>query len=201
MQLIKTIRLITAKLFLKAVSGGNHRTTAAIGVTAFVTLSSTSASAQLFYAPSGSATAIPTMGSYALILLSVLLAATALFKGKFKKQGVNSFVALCMLGTLISGVGGVSMINQANADGDDGDSGTLGLIDSPTGGSVLITNGVLNIFENTSGVPQRIEDIIADAACSTVGGPIDGAPQCEVGDTVSTGSSGMCYVDCRALVD
>ncbi|MFK7829639.1 MAG: midcut-by-XrtH protein [Congregibacter sp.] len=166
------------------------------------TLLAHNASAQLVYAPAG-ATAVPTMGAYALIALSILLAVMAFVKGKFSAQGVNSLFALCVVGALISGTSGMSLMNQAFADGNGGDSGSVKFIDSPTGGSVPITGDVLNIFENTSGVTQRIEALgLPSETCDDLdSGLIDGAPQCGVGDTVSSDSNGMCYVDCRVPSD
>lgn len=156
------------------------------------------ASAQIFYSPTS--IAVPVMGSYALLALCVVLLAIALRSGALRQGGVNGFFLLCLAGALLSGGSGVRLLQHAHADGGNGGGGgaVLGFIDSPVGGSVPISTGALNIFENTSGVPQRIDDVVLPGGCTNPdSGAIDGAPRCDAGDRVPTGTGGMCYTDCR----
>lgn len=156
------------------------------------------ASAQIFYSPTS--LAVPVMGSYALLALCILLLGIALRNGAIRQGGVNGLFSLCLAGALLSGGSGIRLLQHAHADGGNGGGGgaVLGFIDSPAGGSVPISTGALNVFENTSGVPQRIDDVVLPGGCTNPdSGAIDGAPRCNVGDRVPTGSGGMCYTDCR----
>ncbi|MEO0438559.1 MAG: midcut-by-XrtH protein [Pseudomonadota bacterium] len=155
-------------------------------------------SAQLFYSPAPSAEAIPTMSAMALGLLCMALLFAAVKKGKFSKSGVTMSL---FAGAVLSGLLSVQVFEEARADGGSftkGGLAVIGLIDSPVGGSVPITTDRLNVFENTSGVPQGIDEIVLPASCpNRNSGSIDGVTQCFVGTTVPTGASGMCYTDCR----
>ena len=155
------------------------------------------ASAQIVYSPASNQ--VPVMGSYALLALCVLLLGVALAHGALRQGRINGLFLLCLWGALISGGSGVQLLNSARADGGNGGGGAvLGFIDSPSGGSVPISTGSLNIFENTSGLAQRIDGITLPGGCTNPNsGLIDGARQCRVGATISTGGSGLCYTDCR----
>lgn len=153
------------------------------------------AAAQIIYSPSPT-NAVPTLGSYALIALCIGLALVALASLKQRKGPTGGVILILLATSLGSGIAGLKLIEEAHAGG--GASAVTGLIDSPTGGMVPITNGSLNIFENTSGVRQRIDDVVLPAGCANPdSGAIDGAPQCRAGGFVSTDVNGMCYADCR----
>lgn len=157
------------------------------------------ASAQIVYSPAASS--VPTLGTYALLILSVLMVVIALRAGFIRGNRVNTAALLCLSGAIASGFSGVKLLEQAHADGGDS-GGVLGFLDSPTGGSVPITSGALNFFENSSGTRVRLDSIGLPLGCSNPNsGSIDGAGQCTVGQTVSTGSNGICYTDCRSEPD
>ncbi|MEM9397912.1 MAG: midcut-by-XrtH protein [Pseudomonadota bacterium] len=155
-------------------------------------------SAQLFYSPAPSAEPVPTLGTIALGLLCVGLLFAAMKKGKLGNRGASMSL---LAGAVLSGILSVQVFEEARADGGSFTKGGLAiirLIDSPVGGSVPITNDRLNVFENTSGVPQGIDEIVLPSSCpNRSSGAIDGVNQCFVGSTVPTGVSGMCYTDCR----
>ncbi|TGD72642.1 midcut-by-XrtH protein [Mangrovimicrobium sediminis] len=154
------------------------------------------AAAQIIYSPT-SVDAVPTLSGYALLLLALLMVVVAW--RRFARHGAGGAALVLVVAAGASGIGGAQLVSDAVAGGGGGN--ILSFIDSPTGGSVPITDGSLNIFENTSGVPQDIDDVIPPESCPNIDfGPLDGAPQCVPGATVSTGANGMCYVDCRIPV-
>ncbi|MEM1140960.1 MAG: hypothetical protein AAGI88_00095 [Pseudomonadota bacterium] len=169
----------------------------------FLSLGATSAQAQLFYSPAPSAEGIPLLGGFALLLTSLGLFTVAIVKGGLWHGRFNSLAGLCLVVAVASGVSGTRVISQAQADGGGSGGGgmsIIGFIDSPTGGLVAISSSALNVFENTSGERQRIEDIVLPEECpDTNSGVIDGTTRCNVGDIVPTGVDGMCYTDCRPL--
>ncbi len=155
--------------------------------------------AQLIYSPAGS-NSIPTLSASMLIFLVALLLIAVKWFGF--KRGSNSgrMIGMLVVCAVASGALSIKLISDVYADGGPGGT-VVGFIDSPTGGSVPIDESVLNIFENTSGSAQRILDIIVTTCPDSNFGLIDGAPRCSKGSVVSTGENGLCYTDCRPLIE
>lgn len=177
-----------------AVTGSKPYLAVVFTATTLMALPQTAA-AQIVYSPSA-ANGVPTLGNLALLALCIGLGALAMLNVKKNNGALSSFMLLCLVGSIASGTAGLRFISEARAGGGAG--ALTGFIDSPSGGSVPISGGALNIFENTSGVRQRIDDVILPGGCSNPNsGLIDGAPQCRAGGFVATDVNGMCYADCR----
>lgn len=155
------------------------------------------ASAQIVYAPGGPGQAVPTLTTTTLLLSIVLLFIAAKFAG-FDRAKVSKTAGVLAVCAVASGAFSIKLISDVYADG----GGTsFSFFDSPTGGSVPINNGVLNIFENTAGAELLLVSITLGACPDSDNGSIEGIEQCEEGDIVSTGEDGLCYTDCRIPVD
>lgn len=149
--------------------------------------------AQIVYQPAAAGTAIPTLTTTALLLVIVLLVAVAKFAG-FNHGKIVSVLALC---AVASGAIGVKIVSDAYADVGGGTN--FGFFSSANGGSAPISDGVLNIFENTSGTNQRIISINPGACPDRANGLVDGVEQCLANKVITTGQDGLCYTDCRPL--
>ncbi len=145
--------------------------------------------------------AVPTLSGTMLILLSLLLVAVAFRIGKNKNNSGTPMMLVggLVLGAVLSVTGGVKLISEVNAD-----SGGFAPIplSNPSGAEVGMFSGQLNIFENTSGVPQQIVNIILNgtgfAFCpNNDSGIIDGVSRCAINSVVPTSMAGLCYIDCR----
>jgi|GEM_PF-2253256 len=161
---------------------------------------STGAIAQIFYEPLVSnSVSVPTLSGAMLLLMSALLVLVAKRISKKKGAGINMAIAALGVSAIVSGTVGVLNLSDVYADGGQGGT-VVGLIDSPTGGSVPIDSIAFNIFENTSGYFQRIVQVNVPGGCSNDNrGLVNGVPRCEQNITVSNGTNGMCYVECRPV--
>lgn len=155
--------------------------------------------AQIIYEPAASGTSIPTLSVSMLIFLVALLSVATKWFGFKRGSGAGKTIGMLVVCAIASGALSIKLIPDVYADySSKGQGGTtLGFIDSSTGGSVPINEDSLNIFENTSGTPQRIVDVIVSTCPNTNSGLIDGVVQCSKNSVVSTGEDGLCYTDCR----
>ncbi len=155
----------------------------------------------LVYAPvlnPASSNPIPTLSGTMLIVLSLLLVAIA-FRISQKNQS-NTFMTMLIgvLGTsaILSASGGIKIISDVYADSGTGNEFLIAL-SSSTGGQVSIPASSISIYENTSGVNQRITQINLTNNCpNTDVGLIEGVSRCSVGAIVPTSMEGLCYVNC-----
>lgn len=160
---------------------------------------------QIVYAPvpvaseESVAVAVPTMTTAALLLMVVLLLAVAKWKGFDRKGALGKVVGVLAVCAIASGMVSVKMVSDAYADGGGGGGTNFGSLDSASGGSVPIVDNVLNIFENNTGVDQRIESITLGTCPDEDLGLIDGVARCEVDAVIATSEDGLCYTDCRVL--
>ena len=151
--------------------------------------------AQILYAPAEPGAAVPTLSATMLVfLVTLIMAATRIFG--VKRGSGGKLLGMLLVCAVASGALSVKLVSDVYADGNGGGT-SIGFLDSPVGGSVPIDEDELNIFENTSGVPQEIIDVIVNSCPNTDSGLIDGVSRCDIGSVVSTGEDGLCYTDCR----
>ncbi len=131
-------------------------------------------------------TAVPTLSSYMLIILSVLLFAVA-FRVSKQKGADKFFVFILSASVLMAGTGGVKLVSDLKAS-------SFFTISPPEGASFSITSGAPNVYENGSGVPQEVTEFTLPEFCQsypdTVNTPID----CSLGLVLPDGST--CKVNC-----
>lgn len=146
--------------------------------------------------------AVPTLSGTMLIVLSLLLFAVALRMGVNKKHSGTPMALIGAIGIsgLIAASGGIKIVSDAYADGT-GAYETLIPIDpfnAQSDTKFLIPN-LLNVVENRSTLNQRITNILYDGGCYDSGnrGPIQGTPECKVGNVIPIDVQGLCYIDCR----
>jgi len=140
--------------------------------------------------------AIPTLSTTAFLLAIVLLIVAAKWAGlnRAKFGNIVGVLAVCIVA---SGAFTIKLISDSYGGGGGG--ANYDYLSSADGGSVPIANGVLNIFENTSGRDQRIVSITLDECPDNAKGVIEGVSQCVVNAVVSTGENGLCYTDCTPI--
>tara|TARA_R110000823_G_scaffold47903_19_gene122027 strand:- start:20585 stop:21136 length:552 start_codon:yes stop_codon:yes gene_type:complete len=161
-------------------------------------LTSWAQTGQIIYQPSAAAippTAVPTLTTTALLLLVILIILAARWAGFGRNRLMSLFAG--MLGVCALASGGLSMKLVSDAWADGGGGTNFAFFSSASGGSTPVNDNVLNIFENTSGVNQRIVSIILGACPNVNNGSIDGVERCEANGIVTTGEDGLCYTDCR----
>ncbi|TXS89348.1 midcut-by-XrtH protein [Parahaliea aestuarii] len=156
---------------------------------------------QIVYAPvaaspASPAVAVPTMTTAALLLMIVLLLVAAKRMGFDRRGALGKIVGVLAVCAVASGTVSVKMVSDAYAGGGGGTN--FGSFDAAGGGSVPLNNNVLNVFENKTGVDQRIESITLGSCPNPDKGLIDGVSRCEVDDVISTDENGLCYTDCRS---
>ena len=124
-------------------------------------LTSWAQTGQIIYQPSAAAippTAVPTLTTTALLLLVILIILAARWAGFGRNRLMSLFAG--MLGVCALASGGLSMKLVSDAWADGGGGTNFAFFSSASGGSTPVNDNVLNIFENTSGVNQRIVSII-----------------------------------------
>ena len=150
--------------------------------------------AQIVYQPANlSPAAIPTLTTATLLMSIILLLVAAKWMGFDRKKNLGKIVGVLGVCAIASGTWSVKLVSDAYADGG---GVNFGFLSSPEGGMVPISNGVLNIFENRSGVSQQLISITLGACPDTDRGTIDGVVKCAENAVISTGEDGLCYTDC-----
>jgi hypothetical protein len=132
-----------------------------------LTLAGTGLSANVFAGASvgsivygSGASAVPTLGGSALIILAILLAVVAFRILRTQQhRGVNLVVALTAIAAVGSGVGGIRLVSDANAI-------PVGVVtmSSESGGSVSLFFGA-NEVTNATSVPLSILEINLAQGC------------------------------------
>ncbi len=153
------------------------------------------------FAGSGSVTlapldpsAIPTLSSTMLIVLSVLLMLVAFRVSKQKSSG-KFMVALLGASVVMASTGSVKLVSDLRA-------GNSVLVTMPEGQTVDIFSDEFNIIINQSGVVQRVVDIVEPGSCGNFPrAEVHGisTPDCEIGLILQPeGGENLqsCLVDC-----
>lgn len=136
-------------------------------------------------------TAVPTLSSSMLILLSVLLMIVAFRVSKQKGAG-KFFVVLLGASVLMASTGGIKLVSDLQASGEIS-------ITMPAGDSVDLFPGNFHQIRNQSGVLQRITGIVEPSTCDNFPNGLNiGGPECSVGMTLESDvNSAFCIIDCR----
>ncbi|MDO8862778.1 midcut-by-XrtH protein [Haliea sp. E1-2-M8] len=133
-----------------------------------------------------SATAVPTTGGFALILLAALmLVAVARVIKSRQLNGGQFMLAALVTGAIASGASGIKLVSEAHA---------LRLLPNavslsdPAGGTLNLVQN-LNCVSNETGVAQQILDIQINVPVANNGGQANGgAPTCPDGPITNGGS-------------
>lgn len=108
------------------------------------------------------ASAVPTLGGSALIVLAILLAVIAFRILRTQQhKGVNLVVALTAIAAVASGAGGIRLVSDANA------MVTAVNMTSESGGTVFLSIGP-NEVTNVTDVPLSIQQIEVVPGCTLV---------------------------------
>lgn len=154
---------------------------------------------QIIFAPVDPS-AIPTLSSTMLIVLSLLLVAVAFRVSKNKESNSSKFlVAIIGAAALFTG-GGVKLVSDLKANV------TTAYLMSDTGGNQTIQNAEYNQYQNDSNVSLRVESISLPTSCETYNAgqnSSDNYPLCRVGTILSGENSfsgeDQCEIDCRPI--
>lgn len=136
-----------------------------------------------------SVTAVPTMGSVALILLSGLLAVIAM-KSYRKAGGITPAIVGALGIAALTSAGGVQLIQDVRAL----PSSVEVDVDGP--GERPLIDGI-NTFRNTSGAELQVEDLELNDSCRVVPELTEG-PVCNEGGIVSDGD--QCSVETECII-
>jgi len=166
------------------------------GIISFLTLFSSNVFAgtggTLVYAPVNTTvdpTSVPTLSGIMLVFMSLLLFAVGYRVAKQKNSKAGKlFMTLICVGALASGIGGAKMINEVTAADSDI------LLSNAGGGTVGIPQNVVSIFENSSGVTQKIISISLPGNCNGIYGSNPGVAECSVNLVLPQMNS--CFLDC-----
>ncbi len=118
-----------------------------------------------------SATAVPTMGGYALILLAVLmlLVVARLLRDR-QLKGSQFMLAALVTGAIASGASGIKLVSEAYAVPLPNPIS----LDNPAGGTLSLGPD-LNCVTNSTGIAQQILDIqLGGLIANNGGGPVNG---------------------------
>ncbi len=118
-----------------------------------------------------SATAVPTLGGFALILLAVLmlLVVARLLRDR-QLNGTQFMLAALVTGAIASGASGIKLVSEAYADWVP----NAIALDNPAGGTLALGPD-LNCVTNSTGVAQQILDIqLAGLIANNGGAPVNG---------------------------
>ncbi|MEE9326739.1 MAG: midcut-by-XrtH protein [Cocleimonas sp.] len=147
----------------------------------------------LTYAPLASnanPTDVPTLSGIMLIVMSLLLFVVGfrIAKQKNSKAG-KLFMTLISVTALATGFSGAKIISEVHA-------GLGGIFLSISGGgSVMIPPNVISVFNNNSGVTQKVISITLPPNCNGTAGGIADLAECTV--NLNLPNSNSCFVDCE----
>ena len=131
--------------------------------------------ATLVYEPAPVPTSVPSLTTWAVLVLASVLALVAMQRMRVDASGKHWAVMLGLALVLATGSGGM-VINQAIAATAD--------LSNPAGGSVTLNlGGITTTLTNTTQVPLTIASITANAA------PIHPLSTCKVGQQLAPGAS------------
>jgi hypothetical protein len=151
----------------------------------------------LAYNPLNSITAtpVPTLNGYMLVVLGLLFVAVSFRIAQQKNiSGKHFLFGLFSAGTVLYGVGSNTFIHQANAGGSVTVVASLG---SAQGGTAAIVPNTVNEYTNTSGVSQRITSTSLPVNCPNSSNGFVGN-KCVVGTNLA--NTQMCYISCLPIV-
>lgn len=132
-----------------------------------------------------SATAVPTMGGFALILLAALMLVVVARMIKSRQlNGAQFMLAALVTGAIASGASGIKLVSEAHALRLPNPV----LLNDPAGGTLTLFQD-LNCVTNQTGVAQQILDIQINVPVANNGGQANvGAPTCPDGPITNGGS-------------
>ena len=139
--------------------------------------------------------AIPTLSSTMLIVLSVLLMMVA-FRVSKQKSSKKFLIALFGASVLIASTGGVKLVSDLQAGG--------ATITMPEGQTFTLFSGFANRFDNSTNVPQRVISISGLPSPNCPNFPdtlnrVNIGPDCSVGLILQPSSANVCKIDCQDL--
>ncbi len=149
-----------------------------------------------------SPSAIPTLSTTMLIVLSVLLMVVAFRVAKNRESGSSKFMVAFIGSAILMTSGGVKLVSDLNANV------TTARVTSSAGQTLGISAGAYNQYENITTVPMEVLSISTPANCAAFNAGIRDTDQlCRVGLVLvaSDGTSdnavalGSCEIDCRDL--
>ena len=141
----------------------------------------------LTYHPLSAATGVPTLSGIMLILLGLSLVIVAVRMLKQNTSGSAMLFGIIGVTALMSSGSGVKLLADAYAT-----SALHVELHLAGGGTVHIDDGSVAFFENTSGVTQKISNIILPENCPNRNGSDPDA--CIVGLTLDLND--ICFIDC-----
>ncbi len=147
----------------------------------------------LTYAPlanNTNPTDVPTLSGIMLIVMSLLLFVVGFRVAKQKNSKAGKFF-MTMIGVtaLVTGFSGAKMISEVHA-------GLGGIFLSVAGGgSASIPPDVISIFNNNSGVTQKIISIALPPNCNGTTEVISDFAECTV--NLNIPNSDSCFIDCQ----
>lgn len=135
-----------------------------------------------------SATSVPTLGGYALILLAVLLGLVAFRTMRTRQHnGASLVVALTAILAIASGVGGVNLVSEAWAGNPN--------MENPDGDDVKLYTGETEVKNNT-GISQKIRSVELIEDCNFDKDEIRGEGPCMYLPTVPSGGFCTTAISC-----
>ena len=134
-----------------------------------------------------SATAVPTMGSVALMLLSGLLAVIAM-KSYRKAGGITPAIVGALGIAVLASTGGVQLIQDVRALPNSAEVD----VDGP--GERPLIEGI-NTFRNVSGAGLQVDDLELEGSCRVVSNSTED-PACNVGSVIGDGEQCSVETDC-----